>query len=817
MRSIRTCACLALLASAGGASAGGGRQLPLPDPGASPAAGLSLVQEQEQAPEQGQAVNVDGPQQELYLEVILNQVVSGRLARFVIRDDVLYASAATLAELGLRWPGSATRQGLVALQELPGVEVAYDVAGQTIALQVPVAMLDRESRRVGFTQPERPLVDPASRVPGVLFNYDLYGQRSEDAGTLSGFSELRVFGVGRGVLSNTLSSRFRSGEAALLGQYDSVRLDTSWQLDLPERMISVVVGDAITGSLDWSRATRIGGIRVSRNFALQPYRINTPLASFAGEAALPSTVDLYIDGLRQSSQDVQPGRFQIDSVPSLNGAGQAQLVITDINGQSRLMGFSLYGTPDLLQAGLSDWSLEAGVVRREFGERSFSYAGDPVFSATGRYGWSDALTLEGHAEGSDEVQQAGMGTVWLLGQRGGVLSASLAGSRSKGLDGNQHGLGYQWASRMFSASLNTLRRSDGFRDLASLEGATLPRRTDQAFAGVSSPLGQWGVSYVAQTYVESGRSRFASLNWSRLVAGRSTLSVSVNRSLDIRNGDSAFVFWSLPLDRLTSLSTAGRHTRSSQSLTVEANRAISGDLGGWGWRAQATVGDTRSGLAQVSQLGRFGQWTAGVDRFEGGNGIDPLTTGFASVSGGLAWMQGHTYAMRRVDDAFALVSTSGVAGVPVRLENRLVGETDENGLLLINRLNAWQLNQISIDPLQLPADMQLGSTRLEAVPAGRSGTLARFALRRTLAVQLNLRLANGAWVPAGTPVFLQPVAAGDAASAATVVGHDGMVYLQDPPAGARLQAGSSAGACSVALPIQTQREGRVDLGELTCR
>lgn len=812
MRSVNTCACLALLATAGGASASS-RPLPVPAAGVAAAVSgaLSLVQEPAQTPAD------DTGQQELYLEVTLNRVASGRLARFVIRDEVLYASAATLVELGLRWPGSATRAGLVALRELPGVEVQYNAAGQTIALQVPVAMLDRESTRVGFTQPERPRVDPASRVPGVLFNYDLYGQRSEDAGTLSGFSELRVFGVGRGVLSNTLSTRINSGNAALLGRHASVRLDTSWQLDLPERMISVVVGDAITGSLDWSRATRIGGVRVSRNFALQPYRITTPLASFAGEAALPSTVDLYIDGLRQSSQDVQPGRFQIDSVPSLNGAGQAQLVITDINGQSRLVGFSLYGTPDLLQAGLSDWSLEAGVVRREYGERSFSYASDPVFSATGRYGWSDALTLEGHTEGSGDVQQAGLGAAWLLGQRGGVLSVSLAGSRSEGLDGHQHGLGYQWATRMFSASVNTLRRSAGFLDLASLEGATLPRRTDQAFAGVSSPLGQWGVSYVAQTNAETGRSRFASINWSRLVAGNSTLSISFNRNLENRDGDSAFAFWSLPLDRLTSLSTAGRRSRNSQSLTLEANHAISGDLGGWGWRSQATLGDTRSGLAQVSQLGRFGQWTAGLDHFQGGNGGASTTTAFASASGGLAWMQGQTYAMRRVDDAFALVSTSGVAGVPVRLENRLVGETDDNGLLLINRLNAWQLNQISIDPLQLPADMQLGSTRLEAVPQGRSGTLARFDLRRTLAVQVNLRLASGGWVPAGTPVWLQPADASAAASAATVVGHDGVVYLQDPPAGARLQISSKQSTCTVALPVPAQTEGRVDLGELTCR
>jgi len=773
------------------------------------AAGLSLVSE-EQAP-----VPADTGDQELYLEVSVNLAETGRLARFVIRGGVLYASAATLRELDLRWPGSDTLDGLVALRDIPGMQVEYNAASQRIALQVPVAMMERDTTVVGFTQPERPVVDPASRVPGAIFNYDLYGQRGDDFGTLSGFNELRVFGVGRGVFSNTLSLRFNSGQAALLERHDSVRLDTYWQLDLPDRMTSLTVGDTVTGSLGWSRATRIGGIRFSRNFLLQPYRITTPLASFAGEAVLPSTVDLFIDGLRQSSQDVQPGRFQIDSVPSLNGVGQAQLVITDINGQSRVVGFSLYGTPELLQAGLSDWSLDLGVVRRDYGLRSFVYGNDPLFSATGRHGLSDSLTIEAHAEGSAEVQQAGLGGAWLLGGRAGVISASLAGSRGEGVDGLQHGFGYQWTSRVFSASLSTLRRSAGFRDVASSEGALLPRRTDQVFAGLSTELGQWSVSYVAQTTPVSGRSRFASLNWSRLVAGNSTLSLSVNRDLENQDSDSAFLFWSLPLDRFTSLSTTARHSRNSQGLTVETNRAISGDIGGWGWRAQAALGDSPGGQVQVSRLGRFGQWTAGLDHLRGSG--DPTTTAYASASGGLAWMQGQLYAMRRVDDAFTLVSTSGVADVPVRLENRIIGNTDEHGLLLISRLNAWQRNQISIDPLQLPADMQVGNTQLEAVPEGRSGMLTRFELRRTLSLQLGLRDRNGAWVPAGSAVWMDAPGLPATASALTVVGHDGMVYLQDPPMGASLRIVAPGASCVAVLPALTATQGRIDIGALTCK
>src|SRR5690606_34905382 len=118
---------------------------------------------------------------------------------------------------------------------------------------------------------------------------------------------------------------------------DNIRLDSTWQLDFPERMLSLTVGDNVTGALSWTRPTRVGGIRLARNFSLQPYRVVTPLVSFTGESVLPSSVDLMINGIRQSREQVLPGQFQIDTAPTLNGAGQAQVVITDINGRSQVV------------------------------------------------------------------------------------------------------------------------------------------------------------------------------------------------------------------------------------------------------------------------------------------------------------------------------------------------------------------------------------------------------------------------------------------------------------------------------------------------
>lgn len=766
-------------------------------------------------PDAGAADAVPAGADELYLEVELNQFATGQLARFVMIDGRLHASATTLRELGLRWPGSETDGGLVALDSIPDLQARYDASLQRLSLVAPLEALSAEREHFGVNQSPPPRVDPATLAPGLLFNYNLYAQGGSDYLSFSGWNEMRLFGVGPGIWSNSLLTRLTS-VSGRDDRYDTVRLDTYWKYDLPDSMVSVVAGDAYTGSLGWTRSIRFGGVRATRDFALQPYRVTTPLASFTGDAALPSTVDLFINGIRQSSQQVRPGQFQIDSVPVINGAGQAQMVITDITGQARVVNFALYNTSQLLQEGLADWSLEAGLVRNDYGIRSFSYADDPMGSATVRYGAGDHVTLEAHAEGTAGLQMAGMGGLLLLGDRGGVVNLSLAGSRRDGASGQQYGLGYQWSSTRFNLGADTLRRSDRFADVATLEGATLPVRMDRAFAGLTLGRTQLGASYVRQDYPDQPRARYANLSWSWQLPRSGYLSLNLSRDFDTRDSDSAYLYWSMPLGNWSSVSATAQHASGASNLTLEANRSVDADQGGWGWRAQTTVGDRTAAQAQVNRLGRYGAWDAGFFHVRGEDGRADSNSGFASASGSVLFMQRHLFAMRRVYDAFALVSTDGIAGVPILLENRPVGTTDEHGLLLVNRLNAWQNNRVSIDPLQAPTDVSLGRTETLAVPQSQSGMLVRFPMRLSLSVQATVTGGDGKPVAAGSPVWL-----GDADPATdpadTVVGYDGLLYLQNPPANARLKIRQNEGFCEAVLPDTGASHGFVELEEVICQ
>src|SRR5690606_19310407 len=144
-------------------------------------------------------------------------------------------------------------------------------------------------------------------------------------------------------------------------------------------------------------------------------------------------------------------------------------------------------------------------------------------------------------------------------------------SQHDGVNGRLHNVGYQWNSRYFNLAADTQRRSDGYRDVASLEGGSMPRRTDRLFLGTSLPYGQLGASYLRLEYPGQPLSRLVSLSWSRQLSRFGYASLSFNRDLERNRGDSAYLYWSIPLDRRLSVSSTARHTDRGHSLSVDVN------------------------------------------------------------------------------------------------------------------------------------------------------------------------------------------------------------------------------------------------------
>jgi len=745
---------------------------------------------------------------DFYLEVVLNQVPIRQIVPFVARQGRFYADRKTLEQLGLTLPSEIQGTGLIALDSIPGLTVRYEAADQRLHITSSVEMLRGRVTRLGYQPPPVPQQDAASRATGLLLNYDLYGQKFEDYRSLAAWSEMRMFGVGPGVWRT--SQVVQSANTEGIDEFRSVRLDTFWQMDFPKSMVSVSVGDANSGALPWTRSMRFGGLRISRNFDLQPYRVTVPLLSLNGETALPSTVDLFVNGIREAQARTPPGQFQLVSAPIISGAGTAQVVVTDVTGRRRILNIPFYNSIQMLQKGLADWSVEIGKLREDYGIQSASYRSSLMTSASARYGLTNTVTVEAHGENAEGLKMGGIGALFQLGSRGGILSASYAASDSQAGKGQQYGAGYEWRGSNFNLSLATLQRDKLFRDIGTLDGSSLPRSTSQAFLGVSIGRGQLGASYVRQVYTRAERATYAGLSWTQSLRGYGHISVGVNRDLEGGGGTNAYLYWSIPFGTRNQTWASIERQERGNTASVGASRSLPGDRDGWGWRVQTSLGEDAGGRAEVKQLTRYGQWQAGVQYLHDSDSGSQLLLD-AEATGGLLLMQGSVFPMRRVYDAFALVSTDGIPAVPVKLENRLVGQTDKRGLLLVTPLNAWENNDLSIDPLNLPADVRVERVRAVAVPETGGAALVRFPMSEELIVELSVRLPNGEWVPAGIQAEVLP------GGKHALVGYDGRMYLESPPVGGRIQMQVNGRPCSVNLPRGLPARGRIDLGDLLCQ
>ncbi|HVI56922.1 MAG TPA: fimbria/pilus outer membrane usher protein [Luteibacter sp.] len=730
--------------------------------------------------------------EDLYLEVILNGTATERLVHFTRRGEALCATATDLRGLGFALPPGDDER---CLPDMPGLHYTYDVGQQRVTVEAPLDRLDLP--RQILNKAERSATPPTSGS-GVLLNYDIYAAEGGGLDNVSALTELRAFSDGLGVLSSTgLTRRYQTPGQGWQG--DTVRLDTQWRLAFPAQSLALTVGDTFTGYLSWTRATRIGGIGFGTDFALQPYRITTPLPQFFGQATAPSAVELYVDGIRQYSGRVPAGPFQLTAVPGVDQSGQAQVVLTDALGRSSTVSFPFYSARQLLRGGLDDWSVQLGTVREAYGIDSFAYGNAPIASATWRRGVSDTLTLETHAEAGDGRGTAGIGAVWNpVGAH--ILNASIAGARG---GGSQVGAGYSWSGRYVNASVDTLRSDAGYRDVASNYGSPPPRASDRAFIGFNIRESSFGANFVRLRYAGQSASRYAGLFVLRNLGHGISLNASVNQNLDLSSDRSIFLGATVALDQRTTWSASAQRDGDRTFATADASRPIDGD-GGFGWHVQGRSGVDGGGLAELGWLGNRGQLTLGAST------MGPSSYGYADANGAFVLMGGHAFAARRIDDAFALVSTEGMPDIPVLLENRRTGVTDSDGLLLVSRLNAYQDNRLAIDPLDLPADDRVQRVESIVAPSDRAGVVVRFPVKRIQAASVILVDASGLPLPVGSRVDTVD-------GAAAYVGYDGMVYLDNLHGSTALRVTLPNGhRCETALTYPASARNLPQIGPLIC-
>lgn len=740
----------------------------------------SMAQESDMKPPAAVAPQVVA--QDLYLEVFINDASTQLIGAFKqSQDGSLKTTPQELHDVGIKPDAKAIEpDGMILLDHLDHVRYRVDIPTQRLY----ITTIDTARTPKVFDANPAPdeREDVAQSSWGAVLNYSLFASmdnllddRVRPSTGLSGSFDARWFSPYGMVRQSFTASPFDGDE------YGVTRLDTTWSRSDPQRMITYRAGDIVSGSLPWTRPVYLGGLQVERNFALRPDLVTLPVPVVSGTAAVPSTLDIYMQNVRTYSTSVPAGPFEVTNLPVITGQGEAKVVLHDTLGRETSTSMPFYMSNLMLKEGLIDFSAEMGFPRRNFGMESDDYAGDLMGVATFRYGLTDWLTLESHFEGGADLLNGGIGGTFPLGTYG-VASLAAAGSSHGASSGmivngsvelpfdNKYRL-YARRQQAFGDydDIASVSAEEQLRTIFAQSGtvfsARVPRSTTQLMLSTPGPFDHSNLSF-AYTQLDSDEgSKIASISYSQSLFESSSFYATAFIDVDHSDRLGLYAGLTIPFDQGITASTGLEQTGRRASGFVDIAKSEDQEVGSYGWRLRTREGDAPDRLASGSYRAPFARVEGGIE--QAGDAV--RATG--QIDGAIAIAAGGVFATNRIDDAFAVVD-AGAPDVDVKFENRPAGRTNGSGKLIVPDLRSWERNTIAIDPTNLPVDASVGATRKVVIPADGSGVVVDFKVGKTTASALvSLVDAMGQPLEAGLSGHLE------GSAGRFVVGYSGEAFI----------------------------------------
>jgi outer membrane usher protein len=743
---------------------------------------------------------LDAQQPKTDIDLLLAVVINGRsidmVGEFKQHDTALFAQRRELEALGFQFkldgiPAEETTE--MPLSKLPGVSYRVDEKTQTIYFTAANTALKPTVVRPDGQVNAKDL--PVESGLGAVVNYNTVATMQNGHTLAEGLTGVRVFSPW-----GVISSSFIATAGAQPGTNPLVRLDTTYSYSDVDELRRYRAGDVINGGLAWTRPVRLGGIQITTDFSIRPDLVTFPVPTISGAVAVPSSIDVLVNGVQLLSRDVPPGPFQLNQLPVVTGAGNVSLVVRNAVGQETTQSLPVYTSNLLLARGLSSFSAEIGALRLNYGTRSDDYH-VPAASISGRHGVLDWLTVEGHAEGNGSGSGyagtvasagglAGGGVAVTLGTLG-VVSVAAAGSHYQGHLGQLASVSYERITTSVSLSASVQMATRRFNDIAASSGEAVPTMQTRASIGLPlRTLGSFGLTYVGirrpaqsqQSYaayrqqtatpygfnlvslLPATKVSLISASYSRQIFGqRAYLYASAFHDFASSSSTGLMIGITVPLGRRSSAGVSANRNGRRSSAAFQASQSTT-EIGDVGWQLQEDTGKLSRQMAVGEYRSPWGLVDAGFDRISG------QTAYRATAQGALAFADGQLFASNTIDDSFAVVDTDKTPGIQVLQENRPVGRTDSSGRLLVPSLRSFDGNRLGINPADVPVDVEMGTATQLVRPQDHSGIVVRFPVRVSRGAIIRLVDAKGVSIPVSSSARL------DTGTTDLPVGYDGQVY-----------------------------------------
>ncbi len=763
-----------------------------------------------------------------YIQLFLNISANSNISKDLIsvrqdQDRKLHIRSRDLKTLRLKMDEHISDNQWVCINDLNGIQFKYLENEQSLNLNVPSDMLTGYAVDLNGQQITSPNLLKMKPLNAAILNYSLYNTITNDENVFSGTAE----GIFNSAIGNFSSGVLYNGSNETSYSHEKwVRLESKWQYVDPEKIRIYTLGDFISNSPDWGSSVRLAGFQWSSAYSQRGDIVTSALPQFSGSAALPSTLDLYVNQQKIYSGLVPSGPFDIKQLPFISG-NEVTLVTTDATGQQSITKKPYYFSSKILAKGINEFSVDVGGPRYNYGLYSNDYDDATFASGAVRYGYSNSLTLSGGAEAStDGLSNLGTGFAKnILGI--GVINADIAASQYKDENGYSALLGLEGRiSKNISFNTSYRKVFDNYFDLARVsqvrylkDNQINPESQNYLnYSALADEIFRAGINY--NFYAGYG----VYLGYNQIKYSDNSyklLSTNLSGSLDKNWGFYASAYKDYENHKDYGIYFALRYTPSSKVNAITSVSSDSGSLryrqeifglsapqiGSFGWGGYVERDqDAHENNASIyaSYRARAAYLTGRYNRFGDNDQVA------VSATGSLVAAAGRIFAANEIGDGYAVVTNAGPQSQIINGGVNL-GATDKSGRFLIANLRPYMSHHIYLDPSYLPLEWEVSSTNQTAFVGYRQGTLVDFGAHQVISGLVKLVDQKNSPLMPGYTVRINGQKDG-------MVGYDGEVFIPNLLKQNKLEVDLlDHGSCQVDFAYENKQYSAKKLGPYICR
>ena len=598
-------------------------------------------------------------------------------------------------------------------------------------------------------------------------------------------------------------------------QYRSIRSRTTIFRDFPKAAVRANIGDVSANTGMFGNLSSFGGLSVVRDFSMKPGLLTSPSFSYQGSVNRPTQADVYIDGVRVRSVNINPGEYNFRDLYYFSGMHDVEIRLRDQFGYGEKVNLPFYFSNRQLKKGLFEFNYTMGVLRSYTDFQNHYH--DIGLSLFHRVGVTDRLTVSGNLEASRNYALISS-TLLSKISRIGVVSSSFAFSSesSSASNGGAFHLNYEYGGRDVSIVTSMFFRTQDFGHRMSDDGVAIGTHQlkETQSLSISTLIGR-RTSLLANVsrnrfYDEPESIRFSlSSNWN--IDKHSQVSLSLLNT--VKNGSfnpGVSVTYSYNFNRsyASSVGINGNEDQFKQQLSIRRTQVKAEDVS-----AQLIIDNNESSQSVDTAMQYHNNYGAlSISHLRKYSDIaDTASCSDIRFNGALTFMDNRLYTTNTTGDGYALVKTSGYANVRVYKNNQLVGKTSEKGNLLVPNIAPYGENTIKIDDRDIPIDKHIETMQYIVSPKASMGTIVNFDIKQVFAIA-------GVLLESGEPVRqAELIFRGYKNEFFSYTGPDGDFYVENLPLGTyEVDVENVTQFCSAFIDVKARDEAFTELGNINC-